>query len=145
MKKTAKSVMLVMLMAVLVFTLTGCGSKKEDKEENKGDTLVATRAQNDDYFGEYKEIIEITFKDDKAETIVMTMDFASEETAQGIAAIFSLAGSEGTEGMQTKQEGTKFIMTMNAAAYADQEGIEEGQLSKEYLKKSLEDEGYEVK
>lgn len=146
MKKTAKSILLVMLMAVLVFALTGCGSNNDSKEEEKkANTLVATKAESDDYFGDYTEIIEITFKDDKAETITMTMDFDSEETAEGLAAIFSLASSEDMEGIETKQEGTKFMMIMNAAAYAEQEGIDETQLSREYLEQSLKDEGYEIK
>lgn len=144
MKKTAKSVLLIMLMAVLVFALTGCGSKKDDKKDEKKDTLVATKTESDDYFGEYKEIVEISFKDDKAEIITMTMDFASEETAKGIASIFSLAGSEGTEGIETKQDGTKFIMTMNAKAYAEQEGIEDSKLTRDYLTNSLKEDGYEI-
>ena len=143
MKKMAKSMLLLMVMAVLVFALTGC-DKNAKKEESK-DTLVATKTQSDDYFGEYKEIIEITFKEDKAETIEMAMEFASEETAKGIASIFSLAGSEETKGIETRQDGTKFIMTMNATAYAEQQGIDESQLSKEYLKTSLEEDGYEIK
>ncbi len=146
MKKTAKSILLVMLMAVLVFALTGCGNKNDKKkEEEKKDTIVGTREQNDDYFGNYTEEIEIEFKEDKADKITMSMIFDSEETAKGLAAIFALTSSE-TEGkMEIKQEGNKFMMIMDAAAYAEQEGIESEQLSKENLKKSLEDEGYTIK
>ena len=144
MKKTAKSVLLVMLMAVLVFALTGCKNDKK-KEEVKKDTIVGTREQNDDYFGTYTEEIEIEFKEDKAETITMSMIFDSEETAKSLAAIFALASTETTGKMETKQEGNKFMMVMNAAAYAEQEGIESEQLYKEYLKTSLENEGYTIK
>lgn len=143
MKKTAKGLLLIVFITILVFTLTGCGSKNNKKEDNK-DTLVATKNESDDYFGEYKQIVEITFKDEKAETIVMTYDFDNEETAKGIASIFSLAGSEDLQGIETKQDGNKFIMTMNAQAYAEQQNIEEENLSKEYLKDALEKDGYEI-
>ena len=144
MKKTAKSILLVMRMAVLVFALTEYENKNDKKEENK-DIIVGTREQNDDYFGKYTEEMEIEFKEDKAEKITISMIFESEETAKGLAAVFSLASTETTGKMETKQEGNKFMMTMNAAAYAEQEGIEAEQLSKEYLKKVLEDEGYTIK
>lgn len=147
MKKTAKSILLVMLMAVLVFALTGCGnSKKDNKEEEKSDKLVATRTQSDDTsIGNYTEIIEVSFKDEKPETVTMIMEFESEETAKGVAAIFGLASSEELKGIETKQEGNRFMMIMDAKEYASQEGMEEEKLTKEELKKALEEEGYEVK
>ena len=64
MKKTAKSILLVMVMAVLLLALTGCGENKK---------LVATKDGEDNFFGKYKETIEITFKDKKADKIVFVV------------------------------------------------------------------------
>lgn len=144
MKKTAKSILIVMFIATMVFALTGCGSKKDKKEENK-DTLVATKTESDTYFGEYKQIVEVTFKEDKADTVVMTMEFDKEDTAKGIASIFALAQNEDMQGIETRQEGTKFIMTMNAATYAQQENIDADKLTRDALKQSFTENGFEVK
>ena len=134
MKKTVKSVLLMLVMAVMLFALTGCGGNK----------LVATRdVSEDDTFGNYKETIEVTFKDDKADKITMTMEFEDKEKAEAIASVYKLAGDE-LEGVETEQKGKKFIMTMSAEAFANEEGFDES-LSKDDLKKALEEEGYEVK
>ena len=143
MKKTAKVLLLLMFIAVLVCTLTGCGNKNKEND-NKQDKLVATKTETDSYFGEYKQTMEISFKDEKAETIIITYDFASEETAKGITSMFSLAGSEQLQGVDLKQDGTKFIMTFNAKAYAEQQKLDEANLSREYFKSNLENNGYEI-
>ena len=63
MKKTAKSIVLALVMGLLLIALTGCGANK----------LVATKSSDDEFMGKYEEKIEISFKDDKADQIVWTM------------------------------------------------------------------------
>ena len=137
MKRTAKSVLLVMLLAVVLFALTGC----------MGNKLVATKTTEDSFFGKYEETVEIKFKKDKADTITMTMEFEEEEKAKSVAALFDLADSEELEGMEVEQKGKKVIMTMDAKAFSEQQGIDDNDdsLSKDSLKKSLEEDGYKVK
>lgn len=144
MKKTAKSILVAMLLTALLLALTGCGNKNNNKNGNNEDKIVGTREQNDDTFGKYLDIMEITFKDDKAEKITTAMEFESEETAKGIATVLAIAGDE-VAGIETKQEGKKVMMIMDAKVYAQQNGIEEEKLSKESLRKAMEDEGYQIK
>ena len=137
MKKTAKSILLVMIMAVTLFALTGCGGKK----------LVATKSNEDDFFGKYEETIEVTFKNDKADKITITMEFEDEDKAEGIASLYKLSSSEDLEGVEVESKGKKLIMTMDAKAFAEQEGMEDNDdsLSRDSIKKSLEEDGYKVK
>ena len=139
MKKTLKGLALALVMSLIVISLTGCGSDK----------LVATKTTEDEMMGNYKEEITMTFKNDKVETIEMSMEFDNEETAQGMYGLLSLGMSMDEngelEGMEVEQDGKKIIMTMDAQAYASSEGVSDEEMTKEALKEALEEDGYTVK
>lgn len=139
MKKTLKAVIFALVIGILVISLTGCGSDK----------IVATKTTEDEMMGSCKEEITITFKNDKVETIKMSMEFDNEETAQGMYGILSLGMSMDEagelEGLEIEQKGKKLIMKMDATTYAETEGVSDEDMSKEALKKSLEEDGYTVK
>ena len=134
MKKTAKSILLVMVMAVLLLALTGCGENKK---------LVATKDGEDNFFGKYKETIEITFKDKKADKIVMTRELEDEETAKSIKELIGYLNTD--EGMKFEVDGKKVTITCEPKSFAKELGLQDDDLSRESLKKDLEDEGYKVK
>lgn len=134
MKKTAKSILLVAVMAIILLALTGCGSKK----------LVATKSSDEAGIGKYEEKIEVTFKDDKADKIVWTMEFEDEEKAESLAKVFESLGSE-MEGFEFEHKGKKVILSMDSKAFADQQDLDDNSMSREELKKELEEEGYKVK
>lgn len=140
MKKTLKIGALILALATLLVLLTGCG----------GDKLVATKTTEDDGMGlgKYEETVEIKFKDDKVTEITMTSEFEKEESAQGMAAIFNMGVSmagEKMEGFEVEQKGKKVIIRMDAKLFAEQEGISEEGMTKEAMKKALEEDGYTVK
>lgn len=139
MKKTLKGLVLAILMGIMVISLTGCGGNK----------IVATKTTEDDMMGKYEEEITITFKDDKVETVKMVMEFEKEETAQGMYGILNMgmSMSEGTEieGLKVEQDGKKIIMTMDATAFAESSGASDEEMTKDAIKKSLEEDGYKVK
>lgn len=131
MKKTAKSLLLVTIVVALLLALTGCSSNK----------LVATKSSD-----EGEEKIEITFKDDKVNEVVMTMEFKEESEAESIKELYDQLAEE-AEGMKIEQKGKKIILTVDAKTFAEMEGADpdDESLSKEEIKKSLEDDGYTVK
>lgn len=139
MKKAVKSIALLALISMFLVLLAGCGGNK----------LVATKETEDDYMGKCKEIITITFKNDKATNVEMTAEFDKKETATQMYSLFNLgmSMSEGKapEGMSVKQDGKKVIVTMDAATYAEQNGKKDEDMTKEAFKKALEDDGYTVK
>lgn len=139
MKKTLKSMALILVMGLFLVSLAGCGSDK----------LVATKTTEDDTMGTYKEEITMTFKDDKVTNIEMSMEFDKEETAEGMYAIFNMGASMSEEsmpeGMEVKQDGKKLIITMDAKAYAASEGVSDEEMTKDALKAALEEDGYTVK
>lgn len=141
MKKTLKGLVLAMIIGFAVISLTGCG-------ENK---LVATKTTEDEMMGNYKEEVTVTFKDDKVETVEMAMEFDKEETAQGMYGLFNMGmsmseeGEDSFEGMEVKQEGKKLIIKMDAKAFAESEGVSDEDMTKEAIRKSLEEDGYTVK
>ena len=139
MKKTLKALALILVMGLILISLTGCGADK----------LVATKTTEDQMMGNCKEEITVTFKKDKVETIEMSMEFDDEETAQGMYGLVTLGMSMSEdakpEGMEFEQDGKKIIIKMDAAAYAESEGATEDEMTKEAIKKSLEEEGYTVK
>ena len=69
MKKTIKSSALLLVIAMILFTLTGC----------MGNKLVATKSNEDSMFGKYEEKVEISFKDDKADKITITTEYEEKE------------------------------------------------------------------
>lgn len=139
MKKTLKSLGILLILGMMLVLLTGCGSNK----------LVATKTTEDDMMGNYKEEIVMTFKNDKVETIEMSMEFDDEETAQGMYALYnmglSMSEDESTQGMEVKQDGKKLVITMDAKAYAESEGASDEEMTKDAMKKALEEDGYTVK
>lgn len=136
MKKTAKSIVLALVMGLLLIVLTGCGANK----------LVATKSSDDEFMGKYEEKIEISFKDDKADQIVWTMEFEDEDKAESVASIFKLASnSDEDTKIDVEQKGKKVTLKMDAKSFASEEDMDDNSLSKEEMKKSLEDEGYTVK
>ena len=134
MKKTAKSILLVMVMAVLLLALTGCGENKK---------LVATKDGEDNFFGKYKETIEITFKDKKADKIVMTRELEDEETVETVKGVLPYLNDE--EGMKFEVKDNKVIITFDPQAYAEDEGLSVNELTKEAFEKELKDNGYTIK
>ena len=139
MKKTIKSIALLTIMGVALILLTGCG----------GDKLVATKTTQDELMGNYEERVVVTFKDDVVENVEMSMEFDSKETAEGMYGLYnmgvSMSEDESLAGLDVKLDGKKFIITMDASAYASQEEISQEEMSKDAIRKSLEESGYQVK
>ncbi len=132
MKKLMKSSLLLMVMAIFLFALTGCGGNK----------LVATKSEEDSMFGKYEEKIEIKFKNKVASEIKMTMEFESKDKAESIMSLYKLSG-ENTDKMEQKDK--KIIMKMDVDEYAKEQNVSKDKLTKEYFKEYLEKEGYKVK
>ena len=145
MKKTAKSVLLLTIMAMLLLALTGCGESK----------LVATRSHSSDdendsmaaFLGSFEETIEITFKNKKADKVTWTFELEDEDKAKTVAEVYKSAAEEDEDmsGMEVKQDGKKVIMTMDSKALKEISGVENDDTSKETIKKDLEEDGYKVK
>lgn len=127
MKKTVKSSLLLIVMAVILFALTGCANSK----------LVATRTSTESGI-KCEEKIEVKFKNKLANKITFTMEFEDESTAKLLAEF--LKDEEGL-----KQDGKKVVYEMDVEKYAKQEGVEKDKLTRDYLKTELEKEGYKVK
>lgn len=149
MKKTIKGLLVLMLMSVVLLGMTGCdkdsSSKNKDKDkESSSDKLVATRYEEDSYFGNYEETVEVSFKNDKADKIVMTMEFEDEESATTIAGYYKMAESS-MKGIEIKSEGKKLILTMDAKTYAEESDIDEDELTRDNFKTELEEAGYTIK
>lgn len=140
MKKALKSVALLLIIGMVLVLLTGCG----------GDKLIATKTTEDDSMGlgKYEEKIEVKFKDDKVSEVTMTAEFEKEEAAKSMAALFNLGSSmaeEEMEGFKVEQKGKKVIMKVDAKTFAKQEDLSDEDMTKEAIKKSLEEDGYTVK
>lgn len=134
MKKSLKILAVVAFLFVILVSLTGCGNK-----------IVATKETTEDGIT-YKEKVEIKLKDEKVDTIKMTMTFEDKDTAekmkekldQRIAMLKMM-------GMEIEGKGKKIIMNLDANAFATMGGVEITETSKDDIKKSLEEEGYKVK
>lgn len=139
MKKIAKSAALLLIMAIALVLLTGCGGNK----------LVATKTTDDATIGSYKEEIVMTFKNDKVNEIEMSMEFDDEDKAKGMKALYDMGASmsddESLKGMKVEQKGKKLVIKMDAKAYANSEGVSEDEMTKDALKAELESQGYKVK
>ena len=160
MKKTLKILLLVALLIGTLVLLTGCGKDNNAKTEaGNADKLIATKTtQSEDMEGNeitYEENVEVSFKNDKVDTVKMTYIFDNEETAnQYVAAynaIFEFAKAFQEEGEEElnlpefKQDGNKATMELNAAEYEEFSESEDEEMTKEAIRKSLEEEGYTVK
>lgn len=133
MKQKTKSIFLFVIMGVILLALTGCGNK----------TLVATKTLNEENDGiAATETLEVTFKGDKADKITATIEFEDEELAKTFEEYFKSFN----EDFETSRENKKIVINMAGDKLEEFEGIKsDGSVSKEDLKKSLEDEGFEVK
>lgn len=139
MNKTIKALLMVAVIIVALFALTGCGDK-----------LVATKTTEEEGLtGEvvkYEEKIEIKFKDDKVNSVKMTFKFEDKEQAETMKSMFDLMAAMMDEDleMEVKQSGKKLTIELDAEAYSEMSG-EEANMSKDDIKKSLEEDGYKVK
>lgn len=136
MKKLVKGSLLLMVVAMMLMALTGCGKNK----------LVATKSNSADnsLLGAYDEKIEVTFKNDKADKIVWTMEFKDENKAKSAAGLYQMASSE-IDGLEVKQDGKKVVLNMSVKAFADTADMKDEDLSRDAFKKALEEQGYTVK
>ncbi|MCR5146235.1 MAG: hypothetical protein K6B70_02675 [Clostridia bacterium] len=136
MKKLVKGSLLLMVVAMMLMALTGCGKNK----------LVATKSNSADnsLLGAYDEKIEVTFKNDKADKIVWTLEFKDESKAKSAAGLYNMASSE-IEGLEVKQDGKKVILNMSVKAFANTADMKDEDLSRDAFKKALEEQGYTVK
>lgn len=137
MKKSLKILAVVAFLFVILVSLTGCGNK-----------IVATKETTEDGIT-YKEKVEIKLKDEKVDTIKMTMTFEDKDTAEKMKekldqriAMLKMMGMD-SSGIEI--EGKKIIMNLDANAFATMGGVEITETSKDDIKKSLEEEGYKVK
>lgn len=139
MKKALKSIALLIIMGVALILLTGCG----------GDKLIATKTTEDSLMGNYEEEVVVTFKDDIVENVEMSMEFDSKETAEGMYGLYnmgvSMSEDESLVGLDVKLDDKKLVVTMDAKAYAAQGEMSQEEMSKEAIRKSLEESGYTVK
>lgn len=139
MNKTIKALLMIAVIIVALFALTGCGDK-----------LVATKTTEEEGLtGEvmkYEEKIEIKFKDDKVNSVKMTFKFEDKEQAETMKSMFDLmtAMMDEDSAMEVKQSGKKLTIELDAEAYSEMSG-EEANMSKDDIKKSLEEDGYKVK
>ncbi len=139
MKKVLKSSLLMLVMAVMLFAMVGCGQDK----------IVATKTSTSEeeflgISGEIKETIEVTFKKDKVEKMTWTMEFENAEAAKSMYGLYLMASSE-IEGMEVEKDDKKVIMKLDAVAYSKMQDVDEADLSKEKLIETLKEEGYTVK
>lgn len=139
MKKSLKILAVVAFLFVILVSLTGCGNK-----------IVATKETTEDGIT-YKEKVEIKLKDEKVDTIKMTMTFEDKDTAEKMKekldqriAMLKMMGMD-SSGIEIEGKGKKIIMNLDANAFATMGGVEITETSKDDIKKSLEEEGYKVK
>lgn len=141
MKKTLKLLLVVALLLVVLVGLTGCGNK-----------LVATRETTEDGVT-FKEKTEIKFKDDKMDSVKMTRTYEDKDTAKkekeeldSSLEYMKLFGFD-TSGIEITLKGKKVTMELDVDAFSAITGLEasEEKVSKDELKKTLEEEGYKVK
>ncbi|MBR2241494.1 MAG: hypothetical protein IJ890_09025 [Clostridia bacterium] len=131
MKKTAKSVLLALMMVVLMLALTGCGEKK----------IVGTAEEDD-----VKSTVEIKYdKNDKATEIKMIYECKSNDDAKEATESFKKELGE-KDGITVKQSGKKVTVTMKVKAFAESYGLDydknADKLTKDSMKEMFESMGY---
>ena len=134
--------LVVMMMGA---TLTGCGGNK----------LVATKeVEATEETAKHTEEIEVSFKNDKIDNVKMTFIFENADTAKKyvddynamIEMLQKLDEESKTNIPKLTQKGKKAIMELDAKTFAEMAGNEEEvNMTKEELRKSLEEDGYKVK
>ncbi len=145
MKKAIKISAILAIIAMLMLALTGCGKDESKNKSSNNDNLVATKSGEDSFFGKYEETVEISFKDNKADKIVMTRELEDEEKAESISSVFEYLDESEMEGMKVERDGKKIIITLEPKTFAEQESLNDEDLSRDSLKKELEEDGYEIK
>ena len=145
MKKTLKVSLLIACLLVVLLALTGCGGNK----------LVATKeVEATEETAKYTEEIEVSFKNDKIDNVKMTFIFENADTAKKyvddynamIEMLQKLDEESKTNIPKLTQKGKKAIMELDAKTFAEMAGNEEEvNMTKEELRKSLEEDGYKVK
>lgn len=148
MKKTVKSIFMVLMMAVLVLSLAGCGKNESKEQKANADTLVATKSEEDSTFGKYKETVEFEFENGKANKTTVKMEFEEEEKAKSAEEMLKYMASL-TDKISVERTEKKVVVSMDAKEFLglDDEEDEESNdnaLTKEALQKVLEEEGYEI-
>ncbi len=131
MKKTAKSSLFAMFMFIILLSLTGCG----------GDKLVGKMDKDG-----IKSSIEITFKDNKADKMKLTVEADSNDEAKDAVKSFKKM----YEKADVKQSGKKVIITMDTVEFINTIGeastkINNEDLTKEKMTEILKKAGYEIK
>ncbi len=143
--KKIKSIVCILMMFMMVCTLTGCGDDKKDSKDSKKtseDVLIATKSDNTSGLGDYKETIEITFKDGKADSVKEMMEFGDESTAKYAGSIMQMTASS-LEGMNVEQEGNVITVKMEAETFLNGLGDNED-LSREAIEKNLQNSGFTI-
>ncbi len=145
MKKTLKVSLLIACLLVVLLALTGCGGNK----------LVATKeVEATEETAKHTEEIEVSFKNDKIDNVKMTFIFENADTAKKyvddynamIEMLQKLDEESKTNIPKLTQKGKKAIMELDAKTFAEMAGNEEEvNMTKEELRKSLEEDGYKVK
>lgn len=145
MKKTLKVSLLIACLLVVLLALTGCGGNK----------LVATKeVEATEETAKHTEEIEVSFKNDKIDNVKMTFIFENADTAKKYVddynAMFEMLKKLDEESKinipKLTQKGKKAIMELDAKTFAEMAGNEEEvNMTKEELRKSLEEDGYKVK
>ena len=145
MKKTLKVSLLIAFLLVVLLALTGCGGNK----------LVATKeVEATEETAKHTEEIEVSFKNDKIDNVKMTFIFENADTAKKYVddynAMFEMLKKLDEESKinipKLTQIGKKAIMELDAKTFAEMAGNEEEvNMTKEELRKSLEEDGYKVK
>lgn len=141
MNKTLKVILVILLMLVALFILTGCGNK-----------LVATKTSEEEGLdGEKMKIeekIEVSFKGNKVNTVKKTYTFEKEEDVESMKAMYELMKAFGGEDLKidVEQTGKKLVIDLDSKAYAEiVANSNEAEMTKKEIKRSLEEDGYKVK
>lgn len=148
MKKTVKSIFMVLMMTVLVLSLAGCGKNDSKAQKANVETLVGSKEAKDTTFGNYKETVEFTFDNGKANKATVKMDFEEEEKAKSAEEMLKYMASI-TDKISVERTEKKVVVTMEPQEFLglDEEDSDESKdnaLSKESLQKELENQGYEI-
>jgi len=130
MKRVLKNVVLLMILAVILMTLTACGN-----------TVTGTKTITTETGEKIEETIEIEFKNDKAIKIKKTFEYESAEVA---AVWFDAISMILPEGCVT-HNGKKVVIELSEEYIKDFGEAVESTATKKEVKAQLESEGYKVK
>ena len=125
-----KKYFLVVFCALLLFIVTGCGSKNQ---------VVCSGTMEEDGEKFEAEVIGEFDKDDKLTTVTMTEDAGSKEKADQVCAMYNAFAGEMPEGVSVSCSGSK--VTIKGYEKFDEEDEDEivGK-TKDEFKKLMEDE-----